>query len=63
MSKQRSTGGMGMHKHRTSGRSGPPSAVKRSTADFMNKEEERKKKRPKPRMYESVKEAIEGERR
>ena len=49
-------GGMGSHKHGTSGRSGPPKEVKRATAAFFNKASPRRRR---PKMCGSVREAIE----
>ena len=58
MSKQQGRGGTGSHKHGVSGRAGPPTAVKRATAEFFNKEAEQRKKR-KGKMYGSVRGALE----
>lgn len=62
MSRQQGRGGMGSHKHGTSGRAGPPSGVKRTTEEFFNKEAERRKAR-KSAMYGSVREALDRSRR
>ena len=61
MSKQRGRGGMGSRKHGVSGRAGPSSAVKRFTAQFFNKETERRTKH-KSKMYSSVRDALNREK-
>jgi hypothetical protein len=62
MDKRQGRGGIGSHKHGVSGRSGPPSAVKRATATFFNRELEQeadqRQRRTGP-MFATVHQALE----
>lgn len=57
---QSGRGGMGSHKHGTSGRAGPAPGAKQDRAREANRlAEEERRKRPRPRMHGSVREALE----
>jgi hypothetical protein len=60
MSAQAGRGGMGSHKHATSGRCGPSPRFKLGRALDDNRERQEKRRKSKPMTDSSVRSAVEG---